>query len=552
MPVWIAFFLFSWGPATGAGAQEVDAVQWLDDVSHIISSRDREIFRSLSEDRQRQRFIEVFWKRLDQDPSTERNEFREEHYRRLEYARKHFANARPGDKTDRGRIYILHGEPDERLRFASSRTPMDAEIVQDAISGNTVSAVPETLHIPDSEMWTYRYLSGLENLRGPMDVLFMRVSAADARQIYQVRHMRGRFMGQSRLNTLLYQNNGLFNGTGSLGQDFRMVYAGTPRFINPLGFLSELQRDVEQFPYTDIAHAANEMLRSPGDLMEERHQRWRQLREEVRTGVYFETFPASLDYFFLRSASGYTYIPLHISVPGPALDSVEELTLLFEMRRGGQLVAQFGDKVSLATADRQQVRFEGLNYQTRIAVQPGLHQMDLHVIDRVSRRMRLLSQTVQVPDLSTPNFNLSSLVLCKSVLDQASARLKMAHHQRDWVTFSSLNPLKVDQRLLVPAAQSHFRRKDVLTVFFEVYEPVLKSDKPDLQVQMRLLQDGRPVAVSRAVELRHLTEDELVKVSYASGISIAHLKPGDYRVQVQVHDRIGDRQIVRESGFSIL
>ena len=101
MWLWFAFFL-SLQPA--AASDGPDAQHWLQDVSHIISAREKEAFEQLAESPERERFIEDFWKKRDQDPSTERNEFREEHYRRLEYADQHFTNARPGRRTDRGRI----------------------------------------------------------------------------------------------------------------------------------------------------------------------------------------------------------------------------------------------------------------------------------------------------------------------------------------------------------------------------------------------------------------------------------------------------------------
>lgn len=58
-------------------------------------------------------FIEQFWKRRDPTPDTERNEYREEHYRRIAYTNEHFKTYIPGWKTDRGRVYIMYGPPDE-------------------------------------------------------------------------------------------------------------------------------------------------------------------------------------------------------------------------------------------------------------------------------------------------------------------------------------------------------------------------------------------------------------------------------------------------------
>src|SRR5260370_22437224 len=67
----------------------------------------------LATDDEREQFVEQFWLRRDPTPSTVENEFKEEHYRRIAYANQHFASGISGWKTDRGRIYITHGPPDE-------------------------------------------------------------------------------------------------------------------------------------------------------------------------------------------------------------------------------------------------------------------------------------------------------------------------------------------------------------------------------------------------------------------------------------------------------
>ena len=87
--------------------------KWLDeDVRWIISDEERAAFKQLSNDEERDQFIEAFWQRRDPTPDTEENEFKEEHYQRMAYANEHFAAGIPGWKTDRGRIYIMYGKPD--------------------------------------------------------------------------------------------------------------------------------------------------------------------------------------------------------------------------------------------------------------------------------------------------------------------------------------------------------------------------------------------------------------------------------------------------------
>lgn len=108
--------------------------QWLDtDVAYIIAPEEKAAFSRLSQDSDRDHFIEQFWLRRDPDPGTLKNEFKEEHYRRIAYANEHFAAGVPGWRSDRGRIYILYGPP----------TGVDAHHTNDD-SG------------PPTEIWHYR------------------------------------------------------------------------------------------------------------------------------------------------------------------------------------------------------------------------------------------------------------------------------------------------------------------------------------------------------------------------------------------------------------
>ncbi len=121
--------------------------KWLDeDVVYIITDEERAAFRQLSNDEERDNFIEAFWQRRDPTPDTEENEYKEEHYQRIAYANEHFAAGVPGWRTDRGRIYIVFGKPhrpgsDRRIRgylpvrrvshddgsFRERRAPDDSE-----------------------------------------------------------------------------------------------------------------------------------------------------------------------------------------------------------------------------------------------------------------------------------------------------------------------------------------------------------------------------------------------------------------------------------------
>src|ERR1035438_4276210 len=125
--------------------------KWLnEDVVWIISDEERAAFKQLSNDEERDNFIEAFWQRRDPTPDTEENEYKEEHYRRIAYANEHFAAGVPGWKTDRGRMYIVFGKPDEIESHPSGGSyerPMEE-------GGGQTSTFP-------FEDWRYRYIDGI-------------------------------------------------------------------------------------------------------------------------------------------------------------------------------------------------------------------------------------------------------------------------------------------------------------------------------------------------------------------------------------------------------
>ncbi len=88
---------------------------WLsEDVVYIITNEERRAFEQLGTEGQCAKFAEQFWLRRDPSPGSPLNGFKEEHYRRIAYANEHFAATQiPGWKTDRARVYITVGPPDE-------------------------------------------------------------------------------------------------------------------------------------------------------------------------------------------------------------------------------------------------------------------------------------------------------------------------------------------------------------------------------------------------------------------------------------------------------
>jgi len=97
---------------------------WLeDDAAWIITNDAKAAFKRLSNDEDREGFIDAFWRMRDPTPETEENEFKEEHYQRIAYANEHFGAGIRGRRTDRGQVYILFGEPDEIEKHPAADKP---------------------------------------------------------------------------------------------------------------------------------------------------------------------------------------------------------------------------------------------------------------------------------------------------------------------------------------------------------------------------------------------------------------------------------------------
>jgi GWxTD domain-containing protein len=139
-------------------------MKWLNEEAvYIITDEERKAFKSLPTNDERNMFIRQFWARRDPaypkaapgeypiiPKGNPENEFRREHYRRIAYANDRFGTKIAGWKTDRGRIYIIYGPPDEIESHPSGGTyTRPAEQ-----GGGQTSTYP-------FEQWMYRFIDGI-------------------------------------------------------------------------------------------------------------------------------------------------------------------------------------------------------------------------------------------------------------------------------------------------------------------------------------------------------------------------------------------------------
>ncbi|HEV8579288.1 MAG TPA: VWA domain-containing protein [Thermoanaerobaculia bacterium] len=93
----------------------------MDEVDSLITPREREVYLGLTDDADRQAFIQRFWQARDPYPETVRNEARERWEQRLQEARRRWRD--PGD--DRARVFLVNGEPSSSFQTRCAGAPVE-------------------------------------------------------------------------------------------------------------------------------------------------------------------------------------------------------------------------------------------------------------------------------------------------------------------------------------------------------------------------------------------------------------------------------------------
>ena len=88
-------------------------------LAYLMTAEERNVYPGLSVEGKRN-YLRQFWERRDPTPGTPENETMVAYYRQFAEANRRFresgAGDRPGWQTDRGRIFLKYGEPDQILR----------------------------------------------------------------------------------------------------------------------------------------------------------------------------------------------------------------------------------------------------------------------------------------------------------------------------------------------------------------------------------------------------------------------------------------------------
>jgi GWxTD domain-containing protein len=487
---------------------------WLEkDVAYIITDEERKAFRKLETDDERERFIEEFWRRRDPDPDTDENEYREEYYERIAYANEHYASGVPGWKTDRGRIYIQWGKPDEVESHPSGGT-YNRESYE---GGGSTSTYP-------FERWFYRYLPGVGS---GIEIEFVDPTGSGEYRIARNPDEKDALLHIPGAGLTLAEEMGLADKSDRVANFGGVGMAGYQREqdspFSRLQILADLQRP-PQIKFNDLASAVNTPIIEDNPLnFDVRVDYFRQSDERVITAFTVQTDNSNLVF---KDSGGVQQAQLNI---------FGKITHVSGRRAG-----VFEDPViTRATAEElSETKAMKSAYQKAVALPPGNYKLDVIVRDIESGATGVRHVPVVVPKYETGKLSTSTLVLAsklESLGDQPA------------VGMFTIGNVKV-----IPNVSGTFHRGSPVGVYMQIYNAGIDQTtlRPSVDVEYALMKDGKELG-KQAEDWRG-NSDAGQRLTLTRLIDSRQLPPGDYTLEVRVRDHVSGQSLKQEAKFTVL
>jgi len=498
--------------------------KWLDeDVRWIITDEERSAFMQLSNDEERDQFIEAFWARRDPTPDTPENEFKEEHYRRIAYANEHFAAGIPGWKTDRGRIYIMYGPADEIESHPSGGTydrPMEE-------GGGTTSTFP-------FEDWRYRYLEGVGQ-----EIIIEFVDTCMCGDYHMT-------LDRSEKDALLYTPNAgltLYEQMGMASKTNRFTGGGLERLGT--GPLSASQNAKEFDRLEQFAK-----LNRPPEV------KFKDLEEVVSHKISVNLMPFDVLTDFVKVTSDTVLVPITIQLKNKDItfvnkDGVERGTVNIFGRLttiAGRVSQTFEDTVQ-RDVPPELLPKETENasvYWKAVPLRPGRYILEIVAKDVNGDRVGTWRKGIQVPEYNDDRLETSSLVLA-DLMHAVPSRSVGAGNFVIGDTFV---------RPRVPAADgkpASFKRDQKLNLWMQVYNLGVdeKTHKPSATVEYNVVSAATNRPVIHTVESTEQMGNVGDQLTLRKTLSAADLQPGLYRLQIKVNDNISKQTVDPSTTFAV-
>ena len=505
--------------------QEIGKVykKWLDeDVRWIISDEEKAAFKQLSNDAERDAFIENFWLRRDPTPDTEENEFKEEHYRRIAYANEHFAAGVPGWRTDRGRIYVIYGKPDEIESHPSGgfyERPMEE-------GGGSTSTYP-------FETWRYRYLEGIGQ---EIIIEFVDTCMCNEYHMTMDRSEKDALLTVPGAGLTMYEQMGM----STKADRFR---GGLER-LGP-GMYGNSAQD-NQFNRLELFAKLN----TPPPV------KFKDLEEVVTHKISANLLPFDVRWDFVRVTSDTVLVPVTVQL--------KNKDITFNTKEGvssgvvnvfgrmstltGKIAQTFEDTVTVQQpAELLPKILENDNvYWKALPLRPGRYRLDLVLKDVNGDRMGTWSKGIIVPEFSEDKLASSTLILADMMEKVPSKQVGAGNFV--------IGDTKVRPRV-APAdgKPALFRRNQRLNFWMQVYNLGVddKTHKPSADVEYEIVNTQTNKPVVKAAENTAQLNSAGEQVTLQKTLSLASVPPGTYRITIKVTDNLSKQTINPSATFQV-
>jgi GWxTD domain-containing protein len=494
--------------------------KWLnEDVAYIITDEERSAFKRLQTDDEREQFIENFWLRRDPTPDTVENEYKEEHYRRIAYANEHFASGIPGWKSDRGRIYITFGPPDE---------------IDSHPSGGTYERPPEegggeTSTFP-FEQWRYRYI---EDIGNNIIIEFVDTTMSGEYRMTSDPSEKDALLYVPGAGLTLMEQMGMsdktqrFNNTD--GTHLGQAFGGLPESMN------EFNR-IEQFAKLQMAPKI----------------KFTDLEAAVTSRISYNILPMTVrvDYFPVTDASVLTFITVQFNNKDLQFQSKEGVQKavvniygrITTMTRR-MAVSPFEDTVTVdspVTMLQDYAKQKSI-YQKSLPLKPGIYRLNVVAKDLVGGNMNNYEVALTVPALDAEKLSSSTLILA-DVLENVPDRSIGA------------GMFVIGSNKVRPRVDDIFKREEKLGIYMKLYNfgDEENSRKPSGQVEYELTRDGSNDRIFDFTEdLSQIPGATASQVTIAKLYPLKDLEPGKYTLRLKITDKARKQTLTPSAQFTV-
>ena len=494
--------------------------KWLDeDVVYIVSEEEKKVFKDLQNDEERESFIEQFWLRRDTDPRTPDNEFKEEHYRRIAYCNERFASGFPGWKSDRGRVYIVFGEPAEIESHPSGgtyeRLPWEG--------GGTTSTFP-------FERWRYRHIDGIGD---DVEIEFVDTTMSGEYRMAMSADEKDALMMVPGAGLTLNEQMGISNR------------ADRPYF-NPSN-----ANDPSKTGYLRAKDMPFERMNQYFSLFRPPQIKFDDLKALVTTNVTYNTLPFYVRTDFIRLGSDKVLVPITLELLNRELEFKKELDFnraivnVYGIVTGltGRILSEFEHTITNEYLDEhfEQGKQSRSIFQKIVALPPGQRfKLDLVVKDINSDKIGVYSRGMAVPKFDGEALQTSSIILANSISPVPT--------NTDQLEQFMLGDLKVQ-----PNVRSEYTLGQQLIPYVQVYNATIDqtSLKPEIEVTFTVKLAGKVVESLQDLSGTSVQFFSGQRIVVIGKIPLKEIAVGKYTLEISVTDRISSQSAMASTNFSV-